>query len=62
MLFVEGFDQMNRQSCRFIRRRAMFARHSSSRHRWPKLCAELALARGDARHPRLLNPLVAPIS
>jgi len=26
-------------------------------HRWPKLCEELALARGDGRHPRLLKSL-----
>jgi DNA replication protein DnaC len=26
-------------------------------HRWPKLCEELALARGDGRHPRLLKAL-----
>jgi DNA replication protein DnaC len=26
-------------------------------HRWPKLCEELGLARGDGRHPRLLRSL-----
>ena len=26
-------------------------------HRWPKLCEELALARGDGRHPRLIKSL-----
>ncbi len=26
-------------------------------HRWPKLCEDLALARGDGRHPRLLRSL-----
>ena len=26
-------------------------------HRWPKLCEDLALARGDGRHPRLLRAL-----
>jgi DNA replication protein DnaC len=26
-------------------------------HRWPKLCEDLALARGDGRHPRLLKSL-----
>jgi DNA replication protein DnaC len=26
-------------------------------HRWPKLCEELALARGDGHHPRLLKSL-----
>lgn len=26
-------------------------------HRWPKLCEELALARGDGRHPRLLKSI-----
>lgn len=26
-------------------------------HRWPRLCEELALARGDGRHPRLLRSL-----
>jgi len=26
--------------------------------RWPKLCEELALARGDGRHPRLLKSIV----
>ncbi len=31
--------------------------HSVLYHRWPKLCEELALARGDGRHPRLLKAL-----
>ena len=26
-------------------------------HRWPKLCEDLALARGDGRHPRLIKSL-----
>jgi DNA replication protein DnaC len=26
-------------------------------HRWPKLCEDLALARGDGRHPRILRSL-----
>jgi DNA replication protein DnaC len=26
-------------------------------HRWPKLCEDLSLARGDGRHPRLLKSL-----
>ena len=26
-------------------------------HRWPKLCGDLALARGDGRHPRLIKAL-----
>jgi DNA replication protein DnaC len=26
-------------------------------HRWPKLCEDLALARGDGRHPRILRAL-----
>ena len=26
-------------------------------HRWPRLCEELALARGDGRHPRLVKSL-----
>ena len=26
-------------------------------HRWAKLCEDLALARGDGRHPRLLRAL-----
>ena len=26
-------------------------------HRWPKLCEDLALARGDGRHPRMLKSL-----
>jgi DNA replication protein DnaC len=26
-------------------------------HRWPKLCEDLALARGDGRHPRLVKSL-----
>ena len=26
-------------------------------HRWPKLCEDLSLARGDGRHPRLLRSL-----
>ena len=26
-------------------------------HRWPKLCEDLGLARGDGRHPRLLKSL-----
>jgi DNA replication protein DnaC len=26
-------------------------------HRWPKLCQDLALARGDGRHPRLIKSL-----
>jgi DNA replication protein DnaC len=26
-------------------------------HRWPKLCGDLALARGDGRHPRLIKVL-----
>ena len=26
-------------------------------HRWPKLCGDLALARGDGRHPRLIRAL-----
>ena len=26
-------------------------------HRWPKLCGDLALARGDGRHPRLIKSL-----
>jgi DNA replication protein DnaC len=26
-------------------------------HRWPKLCEDLALARGDGRHPRMLRSI-----
>jgi hypothetical protein len=26
-------------------------------HRWPKLCEDMALARGDGRHPRLIKSL-----
>ena len=26
-------------------------------HRWPKLCEDMALARGDGRHPRLIKAL-----
>ena len=26
-------------------------------HRWPKLCQDMALARGDGRHPRLIKSL-----
>ena len=26
-------------------------------HRWPKLCEDLALARGDGRHPRLIKSI-----
>ena len=26
-------------------------------HRWPKLCEDLSLARGDGRHPRLIKSL-----
>jgi DNA replication protein DnaC len=26
-------------------------------HRWPKLCEDLGLARGDGRHPRLIKSL-----
>ena len=30
-------------------------------HRWPKFCEELALARGDGRHPQPVKSSAAPI-
>jgi hypothetical protein len=54
-----GRSVRRRQELAGLRHRPQSCRDNRSvlHHRWPKLCEDLALARGDGRHPRLIKSL-----